>query len=472
MQHLEPEQKALEINLDNSIYGSFAEIGAGQEVARFFFKVGAAAGTIAKTISAYDKIVSDHVYGAETGGRYVCESRLYKMLDHEYELMIDRLSSERVNTRFFAFADTVSTINFHKTTKGHGWLGMRFQLETGGEPNDIVLHVEMLDGDASLQQQALGILGVNLVYACFRYHQDYKKIIASLMDNLRDRVQIDMIRITGAQFEKLDNRLLTLELVKQGHTQVSIFDKKGRPVQASEFLYKQNVLVVRGSFRPITHVNMDMLHASNLQFKSDLGADSSRSQIFSEMTLPNLSVDSGVVDEKDYLDRCDLLNFMGQHVMVTNCKQYTHLIAYLFGYRIAQLAIVIGARPLLDLINEKFYQNKQGLLLDAFAEIFTQNVRLYVYPAQKEGSGELLTSQNLPIPSAMSYLYQHILQHKHIVDITEFDRDILHIYSPEVLRLLRNDEGNWEKFIPHKAAQYIKEHFLFGFPCQQAEFNY
>ncbi len=165
-QYLEPEQKALEINLDPTVYGSFAEIGAGQEVARFFFKVGAAAGTIAKTISAYDKVVSDHVYGAESGGRYVCESRLYKMLDHEYELMIDRLSSERVNTRFFAFADTVSTINFHRTTKGHGWMGMRFQLEAEGEPNDIVLHVELLDGDASLQQQALGILGVNLIYGC------------------------------------------------------------------------------------------------------------------------------------------------------------------------------------------------------------------------------------------------------------------------------------------------------------------
>ena len=472
MQYLEPEQKALEINLDDSIYGSFAEIGAGQEVARFFFKVGAAAGTIAKSISAYDKIVSDHVYGAETGGRYVCESRLYKMLDHEYELMIDRLSSERINTRFFAFADTVSTINFHKTTKGHGWIGMRFQLETGGEANDIVLHVEMLDGDASLQQQALGILGVNLIYGCFRYYSDYKQMIGSLLDNLRDRAKIDMMRLTGPQFEKVDNRLLALELVKQGHTQVAIFDKKARPVQASEFLYKQNVLVVRGSFRPITHVNIDMLHTATQQFKATLGNESSRTQVFSEITLSSLCLDSGAVDEKDYLDRCDLLNFMGQNVMITDCKQYTHLISYLVGYRIAQLALVVGARPLLDLLNEKFYQNQHGLLLGAFAEIFTQNVRLYVYPAQKEGSGELLTSQNLPIAAGMNFLYQHILQQKHIVDIENFDAEQLHIYSPEVLRLLKNDESNWEKFVPHKVAQYIKEHFLFGFPCQQAEFNY
>lgn len=471
-QYLEPEQKALEINLDPTVYGSFAEIGAGQEVARFFFKVGAAAGTIAKTISAYDKVVSDHVYGAESGGRYVCESRLYKMLDHEYELMIDRLSSERVNTRFFAFADTVSTINFHRTTKGHGWMGMRFQLEAEGEPNDIVLHVELLDGDASLQQQALGILGVNLIYGCFRYHNDYRLLLESLMDNLRDRVRVDMVRMTGPQFEQLDNRLLALALVELGMTQVSIFDKKGKPIHASEFLYKQNVLVVRGSFRPVTLVNMDMLHAATHQFKTDPDIETGRMTILAEMTVPNLKVDTGRVDDRDFLDRADLLGFLGQTVMITNCNQYTNLIAYLMDYRIAKLGLVIGARPLLELINEKYYQNKNGLLLGAFADIFTKDVRMYVYPAQKEGSGELMTSQNIPVPDGMCHLYQHILQLRHVVDIQGFDESILHIYSPEVLRMLRNDELGWDKFVPAKVAQFIRERFLFGFPCKTIEFDY
>lgn len=471
-QRLEPEQKALEINLDNTIYGSFAEIGAGQEVARYFFKAGAAAGTIAKTISAYDKIVSDHVYGAEAGGRYVCESRLYKMLDHEYELMIDRLTSERVNTRFFAFADTVSTINFHRTTQGQGWLGLRFQLLADGEPNELILHVELLDNNTALQQEALGILGVNMVYGCFRYGHDYKLLLKSLMDKIQDRVRVDMVRLTGAQFEQLDNRLLALEIVQQGMTEVAMFDKKGRPIHPSEFLYKQNLLVVRGSFRPVTLINMDMMRCATQQFKSDLDSENARTLTITEITLPNLRLETGAVDERDYLDRANLLNYLGHSVMITNCNQYKNLIIYLRNYRLNKLALVIGARPLLELVSEKYYQNKNGMLLSAFAEICTQNVNLYVYPAQKEGSGEVMTAQNIPVPEGMRALYRHILEQRHIIDIQGFDSDILHIYSPEVLRQIQNDEAGWEKSLPQKVAQYIREHFAFGLPCKSINFDY
>lgn len=471
-QHLEPEQKALEINLDATVYGSFAEIGAGQEVARYFFKAGAAAGTIAKTISAYDKVVSDHVYGAEATGRYVCESRLYKMLDHEYELMIDRLSSERVNTRFFAFADTVSTINFHRTTQGQGWLGLRFQLLADGEPNELILHVELLDNNTALQQEAIGILGVNMVYACFRYGHDYQLLLQSLMDKIRDRVRIDMVRITGAQFEHLDNRLLALELVQQGMTEVAMFDKKGRPIHPSEFLYKQNLLVVRGSFRPVTLVNMDMMHCAALQFKADLNSDNARTHTIAEITLPTLRVDTGEVDNRDFLDRADLLNYLGHSVMITNCNQYKNLIAYLHNYRLNKLGLVIGARPLLELISEKYLQNKDGMLLNAFSEICTKNVHLYVYPAQKEGSGEVMTSQNIPVAEGMRNLYQHILQQRHIVDIQGYNAETLHIYSPEVFRRIQTDEAGWEKALPAKVAQYIREHFIFGLPCKSINFEY
>jgi hypothetical protein len=471
-QFLEPEQKALEINLDNQIYGSFAEIGAGQEVARFFFKVGAAAGTIAKTISAYDKIVSDHVYGSEASGRYVCESRVYKMLDHEFELMVDRLTDERPNTCFFSFADTVETLNYHKTNKGSGWLGLRFQLQPQAEPNDLVLHVELLDTNTSLQQQAIGILGVNMIYACYRYHHDYKMLMSSLMDNIRDRIRIDMIRLTGPQFKEVDNRLLTLELVRQNMTDVAMFDKRGVPVHPSEFLYKKNVLVVRGSYRPATLVNMDMLHTATQQFKNEPDVQSNKTNVLTEITLDNLKSENGCVEDEDFLNRADLLGHLGQMVMISNCEQYTGLIKYLLAYRVARLGLVIGARPLLNLINAKYYQDKDGSLLTSFGELFTRSVRMYVYPAQKEGSGELMTAQNLPVPPGITHLYQHLLASKQIVDIEGFDPKILHIYSPEVLRMIRQDEQGWEQLVPPRVAKFVREKSLFGLPCQKLEFDY
>jgi hypothetical protein len=249
-QLLETEQKALEINLDDSIYGTFAEIGAGQEVARYFFQVGAAAGTIAKTMSAYDKVYSDQIYGREASGRYVCESRVYKMLDHEYNLMDTRLQNQRPNANFFVFADTISAINFQRTIQGNGWLGIRFQLKPDAEPNDLVLHVQMLDNDNQVQQQAIGVLGVNLIYAVYRYHDQPEVMIQSLLDSLHGRVKIDMIRLTGPDFEHIDNRLLSLYLVKNHLTDVTMFDPDGQTIHASEFLYRQNVMVVRGQFPP------------------------------------------------------------------------------------------------------------------------------------------------------------------------------------------------------------------------------
>ena len=267
-QKLETEQKALEINLDDSVYGTFAEIGAGQEVARYFFQVGAAAGTIAKTMSAYDKIYSDHIYGTEPTGRYVCQSRLYKMLDHEYDLISTRLTHERPGTNFFVFADTVAAINYSRTIKGDGWLGLRFQLKPDQEPNELILHVRMLDNDNQLQQQAIGVLGVNLIYACFNYYEQPEEMLQSLLDGLEGRIKIDMVRLTGPEFDHIDNRLICLWLVRHGLTEVAIFNPDGQSIHASEFLYKKDVLVVRGSYRPPTLVNLDMIKTSNQQFRN------------------------------------------------------------------------------------------------------------------------------------------------------------------------------------------------------------
>lgn len=470
-QQLETDQKALEINLDESIYGTFAEIGAGQEVARYFFQAGAAAGTIAKTMSAYDKVYSDKIYGPEPSGRYVCESRLYKMLDHEYELMMTRLPNERPETNFFVFADTVAAINFQRTIKGDGWLGLRFQLHPDGEPNDIVLHVRMLDNDNHLQQQAIGILGVNLIYACYRYNDDPEVMVESLLDSLHGRVKIDMIRLTGPDFKHVDNRLLCLMLVKHGLTDVAMFGPDGRSIHGSEFLYKKHVMVVRGSFRPPTLVNMDMIKSSFQQFRNEPDVETGRTYLLTEITMDNLTA-QGDLDEKDFLDRAELLNEMGQTVMVSNCEEHQKLIEYLADFKVQKLGLVLGVQVLSGIINDKYYQNMDGRLLAAFGELFTRNVKIYVYPAMQEGSAELIKADNMPVPEGVKFLYRHLLDNRQVVDVENYDLDVLHIFSKRVLQMLRNGESDWEKMVPQNVAKLIKEKYLFGYPCERMEFEY
>ncbi|MFK8101620.1 MAG: TonB-dependent receptor [Saprospiraceae bacterium] len=470
-QALETEQKALEINLDDRIYGTFAEIGAGQEVARYFFQVGAAAGTIAKTMSAYDKVYSDKIYGPEASGRYVCESRLYKMLDHEYDLMTSRLQNERPGCNFFVFADTISAINFQKTIKGDGWMGIRFQLDPEGEPNEIVLHVKMLDNDNKLQQQAIGTLGVNLLYACYHYHEDAEVMLQSLMDNLHGRIAIDLIRINGVNFQNLDNRWLSLMLVKHGLSDVAMFGPDGRNIHASEFLYKKQVLVVRGSYRPTTVVNLDMIKSSYNQFRNKEGVDPRKTFMLTEITLDNLCK-GGDLDEQDFLDRVEILCALGQTVIVSNCGQHQKLISYLSDYRITKLGIVMGVRQILDIINRKYAENSDGNLLTGFGELFSRNVTIYVYPAMQEGSEELMTGKNLPVPKGITFLYKHLLDSKQIVDIEKFNVDNLHVYSKAVLQMLQAGETGWENMVPERVAEIIKEKCLFGFPCERLEFEY
>jgi len=455
-QALETEQKALEINLDDRVYGTFSEIGAGQEVARYFFQVG---------------VYSDKIYGSEASGRYVCESRLYKMLDHEYDLMMTRLQNERPGTKFFVFADTVSAINYTRTIKGDGWLGLRFQLDPDGEPNDIVLHARMLDKDNQLQQQAIGVLGVNLIYACYHYHDDAETMLQSLMDNLHDRMAIDMIRITGPDFKNLDNRWLSLMLIKHGLSKVAMFGPDGRNVHASEFLYKKNVLVVRGSYRPATLVNQDMIKTSWEQFRNEGEVDPRKAVLLTEITLDNLC-STGELDEKDFLDRADILNALGQTVVISNCEAHQKLINYLSDYKVQKIGLVLGVRQLLELMTAKYQQNKDGRLLTAFGELFTRNVKMYVYPAMQEGSEELMTCKNIPIPESIKFLFQHLIDSGQVSDIQGFNQDYLHIFSKDVLSKIKLDESGWEEMVPAKIAKLIKEQYLFGFPSQQMEFEY
>jgi hypothetical protein len=467
---LETEQKALEINLDDHIYGAFAEIGAGLEVARYFFQVGAAAGTIAKTMSAYDKTVSDEIYGVEDKGkgRYVCESRLYRMLDHEYALMENRLRAERPQQNFFAFADTVSAINYQKTNKGDGWLGLRFQLDPQRQPNDVVLHVRLLDNDNRLQQQAIGILGVNLIYACFRYAGEPETLLRSLMDKLRDRVQIDMVRLEGPDFEAVDQRLVSLWTVKNGLSDIAIFNPQGRPVHAGEFLYKKSVLIARGSYRPPTKVQQDMIHCALQQFRDELPSDAESVFFLAEITLDNLQ-STGHLDERDFLDRAEILGALGEHVILSNYSQHKKLIAYLSDYRVQRIGVAMGVRKLRQIVLDT-YRNNPGNLLYCFGEIFLKNVRFYLHPAipsaeELKGGEALVSSKNIGIPDDIHFLFDYLLENKNIVDIRHFNSEYLHIHHKEVLKMIRNGLSGWESNVPEDVVELIRQKGLFNHPA-------
>jgi hypothetical protein len=452
------EQKALEINLNENIYGTFAEIGAGQEVARNFFQVGAAAGTIAKTMSAYDKTYSDAIYGPEISGRYVCEKRLYTMLDHEYKLMVERLGGDRKRS-FFVFADTVAAINYKKTIRGNGWMGVRFQLRPGGPYNELVIHVKMLDFDNKLQQESIGVLGVNMIYACYYYQNDPEKFVKSLRDGLKGRIMVDLIRLTGPDFDKVDHRLLSLYLVKNDLTEVTMFDGT-RSVHASEFLYRKSLMVVRGNFRPPTLVTLDVIKSSFKQFRNEADIKEKKAFIVSEITLEYLSK-FGVISEQDYLDRADMLCALGQTVVLSNINNHQSLINYLAEYKIPHLGLVIGVRELLDIIVEKYYENLDGRLLVAFGELFTKSIKIYAYPAQV--NGQMMNANNLPVPEGIKFLYKHLLDSEQIVEVSEYRQDLLHISPTEVLFQIQNGISGWEEKLPKNLVETIKEKGSFGY---------
>lgn len=472
-QLLETDQKALEINLNNSIYGTFAEIGAGQEVARHFFQVGAAAGTIAKTMSAYDKVVSDKIYGLEKSGRYVCEPRLYKMLDHEYVLMSDRLRQQRPDTRFFVFANSVAAVNYTRTIKGNGWLGVRFQLNPDSEPNDLVLHVKMKDKDNTLQQQAIGILGVNMIYACYKYYKEPETMLQSLIDGLHGRVEIDMVRLTGPDFTDLDNRLLSLYLIRNKICKVTMFGKDKAPIHGSEFLYRKNPLLVRGSFRPITHVNWDMIHSGTEQFRENLEHPNKLYQL-TEITLENLNraTELDEIDEADFLQRADLLAELDQTVVLTQLEDQTELIKYLKDFKVEEVGIVIGVRDLMNIVHQKYDSAKSRNHLETFGKLFKKNASFFVYPAFQEGSSEIMNSDNMPVPEEIKFLFKYLKEIRQIVDIQNYNQDILHIFSWRVLQKIKNDEAGWEQEVPQKVADLIKKEKLFGYPIKHIEFKY
>ena len=459
---LKHEQKALNINLNKQIYGTFAEIGAGQEVARNFFQAGAAVGTIAKTMSAYDKTYSDSIYGPEKSGRYVCESRLYKMLDHEYTLMEERLTKTRPDSSFFVFADTVAAINYKRTIKGGGWLGVRFQLTPDGPSNDLIIHVNLKDQNNRLQQQAIGILGVNMIHACFTANNDMNELVQSLVDGIWGRVEVDMIRLEGPNFEQVDNRLLTYLAVKYKLTEVAMFSKEGRSIHASEFLWKKDLMVVRGHFKPPTKVTEDVFNSAFRQFKKEEGVHEDRATIMAELTMNNLKEKGGDIDEKDYLERADTLCAMGHDVIISDCDNHQNLVNYLGDLNIGKLGIVIGVRELYLIIDEKYNNNQDGRLLVAFGELFNRNITVYVYPAYLRKGKELVSARTLIVPDGIHFLYKHLIDANQIVEIEGYNKELLDIMPWNILDSIEEGE-KWEHCVPAEVMKAIKEKSLFNY---------
>ena len=458
------KNKALSINLNPKFYGTLAEIGGGQEVARAFFQAGGASGTIAKSISAYDKTFSDFIYNKKKPGRYVSEERLLLMLQKEYSDLLTTLDEKTGNeTCFFAFANTVVTLNYQKDNHGHGWLGMRFQLNPRKEPNQVVIHVNFLENDSLLQQYTLGYLGVNLIYACIHFHDRPNIFLQSLMDNLdRDRIEINMVRMSGPDLAYVDNRLLGVQLVKNEMTSATMFDSKGNVQQPDDMLYKKNVLAFRGNFRPITTVGFDMLQTSYELFKKDEDYSSETTISLCEITLRNL-MHEGSMDERDFLDRVNLLNQLGQNVMISNFREYYKLVSYFSKFKIKKLRIVIGIPTFINVWKSEFYEDLKGGMLEAFGKLFTKNMKLYVYPSLKRGSEEIFTSGDIELPEDLGFLYQYLITNKMIIDIHPSNLESLKINSVKVLEMIESGDNNWEKLVPAEVVKYVKDNKVFGY---------
>ena len=477
---LSTRQKALKINLDPRIYGTLAEIGAGQEVSRFFFQAGGASGTIAKTMSAYDKIFSDVVYGKETNGRYVSEARLLKMLDKEFTVLEERLTGIRPeNNLFFAFANTVSAINFYGTNESHGWLGIRYQLEPKGEPVDVVIHVRMLDQENISQQHAVGVIGVNLIYAAFFYSHDPEFFIESLMDGLSTkRIEINMVRFTGKWFKDADNRILNLKLVRKGYTSAVMFNEKGEIILASDELYKQNILVVRGSYRPPTLVSSDILKTGLDSYVEATGHDPKKVNVICELTMTNLS-EKGAISRADFLARVDLLSSLGFKVLISNYHQYFKLTEYFSKFKCPNLGIVLGIFNFQQIFDHDYNnfdasalqslginmdEDEEGEELNVFASIgllFRPNVSVYVYPYHSKD--ENICLDNLKVSPQQKHLINFLRESHQLFDIKNVDESICDIYSRKVLEMIENGQEGWEKMVPKSVATTIKKKKLFGY---------
>ena len=456
-------QKALRINLDPRWYGTIAEIGAGQEVVRWFFRVGGAAGTVAKSISAYDMAVSDAVYGKAE--RYVSVGRLQGMLDKEFQLNVERLGDERSDSScFFAFADTVVARSYRGGNECHGWMGVKFQSQPQDEPSQIVMHVRMLDIEAFAQQEALGIVGVNLLYGAFFHHHEPDKLIESLLDRLNTgRIEIDMIQFRGIEFRAVDNRLMALKLVQIGLSGVAMFGPDREVLQPSEVLRKKAILVERGSFRPPTHVNLDMLATAKAKFEQDPAVAGKPILSLTEITMRNLLAGGADVDRRDFLARAELLAACGETVLITDYFDYYRLAAYIGERTTERIGIVMGVPSLIDLFDEKNHAQLPGGILESFGRLFKNGLKLYVYPLQPSPDEELKTVDDIKVQPEIQPLYDYLAGRGSFVNLDNYRPECLPIFSRDVLRRIAANDDSWEMMVPDAVAALIKKRAFFGY---------
>ena len=459
IEKLDTIQKARQINQAARRYGTFAEIGAGQEVARWFFRAGGAAGTVAKTISAYDMAVSDAIYGPTD--YYVSRRRLRSMLDYEYDLLLERLDKTRGGkTAFFVFANTVAT----RREAGSGWLGIRFQAESGSDPSEIIIHVRMLDKESVRQQEALGAIGVNLVHGAFYLHDQPEQLIRSLLDDLTwERVEADMIQFSGPAFARVDNRLMALQLVQQDLTEAAMFTAKGEAVQWSEVLHQKPVLVLRGSFKPITCATVDVLEQGLQKFVQDPAVQGETPVVLLEMTLRQLTTGESI-DESDFLNRANMLSALGKTVLISNFRRFHRLSAYLARYTQKPIGLPIGASKLGEIFDESFYNDNEGGLLGGLGQLFKNPARLYVYPHLDLPTGRTITAENFQPPPQYRHLYAHLVENGFIQGICHSSPELLPIRSRDVLDRIQAGDVAWEKLVPAMVTSIIKRHRLFGHP--------
>src|SRR5207249_7671744 len=455
------DEKALRINLDSAKYGTFAEIGAGQEVARRFFRVGGGAGTIAKTMSAYDMTFSDAIYGR--ANRYVSRVRLQKMLDHEHDLLIERLDRQfGVEKTFFVFADTVAARSFKERNESHGWLGVRFQSQPRGQPSQIIIHVRLLDEANVEQQEALGVIGVNLLHGAF-YDRQPEKLISSLQENLPPgRIEVDMIKFSGPLFQNVDNRLMSLQLVSHGLTNAVMFTADGETVQPAEVFYKKAILVERGSFRPVTYATNDMLDGACRVFLQQSNCSKDDLVVLMEMTLENLLA-GGQLNHADFLARVDILGALGRTVLISKFGEYYRLSSYLTRYTSKMVGLVMGVPSLLEIFDEKYYLNLEGGILEALGRMFKGALKLYVYPMIDERSDKIITASQIEVAPNLKALFQFIMDNNFITEISDYHPEYLKIFPPDALAKLQTGDSGWEKMVPPEVTQIIKERGFFGY---------
>ena len=459
-ERLSTHGKTLKINLDKLVHGTLAEIGAGQETARWFFRVGGAANTVAKTISAYDMAVSDAIYGPAE--RYVSRDRLSAMLDHEYSLLLERLDEKRGSTTtFFAFANTVATRSHSRQEDGHGWIGVRFQSQPRSEPSEIIIHVRLLDRESTHEQESLGIIGINLIYAAFYLRDTPEMLMMSLLDELtRKEIEVDMIKFAGPCFAGLDPRLMSLQLVVQGLTDAAMFTAEGEAVSPGEILYEKDVLILRGGFRPVTNTMMDMLENGLAQFALGKPPDD-KPVVLMEMSLHNLVGDSGI-DTSDFLARAMLLEKLGKSVLITNLAHFYGVAVYLSNFKIKRIGMILGVPALAQVFEEKYYADLQGGILEAFGRLFKFGVELLVYPSL-DSKGGVVSVEDMEVAPQLRHLYRYLVDGGLIVPIRTYDRSQLGIFPRDVLDMIQEGDMRWKKLVPAEVARLIGEQGYFGY---------